>query len=64
MKASRDWNVRVKKVDSGCIINVNITNMNYPTVVYVSGKKIEQVVALNSGKTTGVFQTIIADYIK
>jgi len=37
--------------------------MNYPTVVYVSGKKIQQVVALNSGKTTGVFQTIIADYI-
>ena len=26
-----DWNVRVK--------NVNITNMNYPTVVYVSGKR-------------------------
>ena len=31
--------------------------MNYPTVVYVSGKKIEQVVALSSGK-----QLSISDY--
>jgi len=51
-----DWNVRVKKVDNGCIINVNITNMNYPTVVYVSGKKIEQVVALSSGKQLEYFR--------
>src|SRR5262245_16159442 len=28
-----DWNVRVRKLEAGCLINVNITNMSYLKVV-------------------------------
>lgn len=59
-----DWNIRVKKTDGGCLINVNITNMNYSKQVIINSKKIDQLIALSSGKTTGVFENYIANYIK
>lgn len=59
-----DWNVRVKKTDGGSLINVNITNMNYPKQVIVKGNKIDQLIALSSGRTTGIFENFIANYIK
>ena len=54
-EAEGDWNVRVKKTETGCLINVNITNMYYTKAVMANYNKVDQLIALTSGKTTGVF---------
>lgn len=62
--AEGDWNVILKKTDTGCLINVNITNLSYTNRVSANSRKPDQVVALSSGRTTGVFENLIADSIK
>lgn len=57
-----EWNARIKKSTSGSIINVNITNVYYD--VYNFSTKSYSQVALNTHRTTGVFEKIIYELIK
>ncbi len=55
-----DWNVRIKALDSGTIINVNIINLYYDIV----DKNVIRQNPLHNYKTTGVFEKTIFELIK
>jgi hypothetical protein len=54
-----DWNVRLKPDGTGCLINVNINNVNYTDYADKLGRSRD----LNSFKTTGVFENTLAKMI-
>lgn len=58
-RVSAEWNVRIKKSDSGTLINVNLVNLSY-TIVY---DKTPQMKPLTEYKSTGVFEKLIIDLI-
>lgn len=57
---SGEWNVRIKKSGEGCIINVNLVNLSYDVTI----DKYPRKTSLNDYKSTGVFENIIANYLK
>lgn len=57
-----DWNVRIKKTETGCTINVNITNVRYEE--YAPGSNYKREITMQFHKSTGVFEKMISDYIK
>lgn len=59
-----DWNVRIKKTDTGCTINVNIVNVFFYERVNVGYSAIEQARTVSKYQTTGIFENDIANFIK
>ncbi len=57
---SGDWNVRIKKTNTGTVINVNIVNITYTSLE----NKIQKETILQDYKSTGVFERTLADLIK
>lgn len=57
-----DWNVRIKKTETGSTINVNINNVMYES--YNANAKIYVPTALYGYKSTGIFEKQLADLIK
>lgn len=56
-----EWNVRIKKAGTGTSINVNVVNTIY---TYVDAKGIPYDRKLSLYKTTGRFESMIANIIK
>ncbi len=54
-----EWNVRVKKIENGCLINVNIVNVKLDQPI--DTKKSIPYIAY---KSTGVFEKALANQIK
>lgn len=61
---SGDWNVRVKKSESGCIINVNLTNIRFEQTLAGYYGKAPTPIVISAFRSTGVFEKTIADIIK
>jgi hypothetical protein len=60
-----EWNIRVASKNDKTLININLLNIQCKyrdmSVFIATGKEID---ILGSGKSTGVFEKTIADYIK
>lgn len=55
-----EWNVRLKEIQGGTLINVNLVNVTYSSLE----GKVSVVKNLGAYKSTGKFEKLIADYIK
>lgn len=56
-----EWNVRIKKAETGTLINVNLVNVQYETPTLKGGTQLK---TLTTYKSTGRFEKMIADFIK
>ena len=59
-----EWNIRIASKNDKTLININLLNIQYRYKTEIFLTQGQDIGVLGSGKSTGVFEKTIADYIK